>query len=414
MRKIATLVLVFFVFSACSVSEPSTTGSFADEEPKVKSPVEDTVDSPLESPVDNETDYTYQTVFRDIRGITSAEREIYEPMQRFEIENYEERNAVCADGTPAVYYFRPGEGDNAKNWIMFLEGGGGCLTEESCIETYQQKPYKFTSENLGPTLHNGGLLSKVPRINPDFYDYTHVHMPFCSLDMWVGDTQVEVAGQNLQLRGRVILDSVLEDLSDPSIVGDVHLGDAKSFLLTGSSAGGTGVYNNLDWMAERLAPLNVKGIIDAAWRLVIPKFDDGSVFSYEPVWDFFEPNLDETCLRDYADTPWDCMEIVKLAPYLETEHMFVVDVDDKGHFDNYGITMEDVNTPEGLAFIENRANLVRETVSVVEHVFAYSAFEHTSITGPRFFQIALNGLRLRDVIANFVFDSGPTYFIVSE
>lgn len=48
--------------------------------------------------------------------------------------------ARCLDGSPPVYYFRPGYGQGSKSYILFLEGGGWCagLTDniggfDSCL-----------------------------------------------------------------------------------------------------------------------------------------------------------------------------------------------------------------------------------------------------------------------------------------
>jgi len=35
-------------------------------------------------------------------------------------------NAVCNDGSPAVYYFRPGYGSGSSVFTIYLEGGGVC------------------------------------------------------------------------------------------------------------------------------------------------------------------------------------------------------------------------------------------------------------------------------------------------
>ncbi len=32
--------------------------------------------------------------------------------------------AACLDGTPPVYYIKPGVGENASKFVMFFEGGG--------------------------------------------------------------------------------------------------------------------------------------------------------------------------------------------------------------------------------------------------------------------------------------------------
>ena len=38
-----------------------------------------------------------------------------------------QRQAVCNDGTPAVYYYHRGSGAEAAHWLIHLEGGGWCV-----------------------------------------------------------------------------------------------------------------------------------------------------------------------------------------------------------------------------------------------------------------------------------------------
>ena len=33
------------------------------------------------------------------------------------------KNAVCLDGTPGAFYFKPGVGANATKWMVHFEGG---------------------------------------------------------------------------------------------------------------------------------------------------------------------------------------------------------------------------------------------------------------------------------------------------
>ena len=37
-----------------------------------------------------------------------------------------ETGARCLDGTPQGMYFEPGVGEDAKNWVVALDGGGWC------------------------------------------------------------------------------------------------------------------------------------------------------------------------------------------------------------------------------------------------------------------------------------------------
>ena len=95
------------------------------------------------------------------------------------------------------------------------------------------------------------LLSTVPEVNPDFANYNHVFLHYCSSDAYAGDTQRRIGAATWQFRGREIVDAMLDQLSAPSDATAPSLKNATEVLVTGSSAGAMGVASNLDRMAGR-------------------------------------------------------------------------------------------------------------------------------------------------------------------
>ena len=43
-----------------------------------------------------------------------------------------EPNAVCLDGSPGAFYFRPGSGSGANKWYIHHQGGGWCESLDDC------------------------------------------------------------------------------------------------------------------------------------------------------------------------------------------------------------------------------------------------------------------------------------------
>ena len=64
----------------------------------------------------------------------------------------------------------------------------------------------------------------------------------------------------LHFAGHIILAAVVDEL-----VASYHLDRATAVLLTGCSAGGLGTFFNVDWLAERLPGVNVRGNPQAGW-----------------------------------------------------------------------------------------------------------------------------------------------------
>ena len=220
-----------------------------------------------------------------------------------------------------------------KKWVIFLEGGGGCTSPVTCNErfidqdirrqyrefrngvftvdvekawnTYKHDTLKVISK-LMTTLwrfsplsierHSNGfyadssygqewkiegrdILSKSKEDNPDFYNYNHVLVPYCSSDLWLKNTNNfrKALSKNFTFqfrpdftedyqftfRGVSIFKSVIEDLYS------FHsFGEATEVLLAGSSAGGLGALNHASWLNNQLrnhATCQLRVFIDSAW-----------------------------------------------------------------------------------------------------------------------------------------------------
>ena len=227
-----------------------------------------------------------------------------------------EQGALCNDFSPAGYFIRKNDPTPANStrvedpfsrWVIFLESGGGCTTPRSCNERFIQQTIRreytktvngskfidvaqawndYSSEPLAVTsklmtsiwrfsekyreknsnlwlIEGRDILSTDQHENPDFYQYNHVLIPYCSSDLWLKKTQnfIKAQDRNFQFvfdpnsntehqftfRGHVIFRSVIRDLF-------VYHGLTKAHkvLFAGSSAGGIGVMNHAKWLQHRL------------------------------------------------------------------------------------------------------------------------------------------------------------------
>src|SRR3990170_3449932 len=74
------------------------------------------------------------------------------PLQKITVRDAARRQAVCNDGSPAVYYFRPGSGAGANRWVIFLVGGGFCFSVDSCWLREILNPELMTSTDKPATV----------------------------------------------------------------------------------------------------------------------------------------------------------------------------------------------------------------------------------------------------------------------
>ena len=195
--------------------------------------------------------------------------------------------AQCNDFSSAVYY-KPSEVSKSDDWVIFFEGGGGCSSLDDCnhrwnetrIETRNGRIVNplMSSDAYPHTVTGRDLLSNDPEENPLFFNYTHVLVPYCTQDAFManrsnpertdfmsGFNPTEGA-DNFVYRGREIFYSVFDDLLTRR-----GMNRAKRIVLAGSSAGGIGILNHLEWIQGKLIE-TIPGqqpelfvIIDSSW-----------------------------------------------------------------------------------------------------------------------------------------------------
>lgn len=184
-----------------------------------------------------------------------------------------DNEAVCNDNSRATFYIGP---KLSNKWIVFFESGGFCASFEECNKRYMNKnsTVLMTSNLLPEKVTGRDLLSTSKSENPTFHDYVHVLVPYCTSDLWLGlkgnpkkpfhfvnDTSVD----NFSFRGQTIFRSVFEDLLQRH-----NFSKAQEIVLSGSSAGATGVLNHADWVLRQVIKsrgLNakMKSIVDSGW-----------------------------------------------------------------------------------------------------------------------------------------------------
>ena len=87
------------------------------------------------------------------------------------IPNASSTGAICIDGSsPGFYYQFSTAAEHKTDWIIFLEGGGLCNTESSCLyrASTDLGSSKFWPKSVSGTILDDGILSSKPELNPDF------------------------------------------------------------------------------------------------------------------------------------------------------------------------------------------------------------------------------------------------------
>lgn len=201
-------------------------------------------------------------------------------LARMKIDTRRYPDAICNDGSPAVYYVRPYTREESRDkWLIMLQGGGSCRDGQSCAERWCSAGTNFGMDKMTTTLskpmiRGGGILS--PDASNDFGSWNAVLVYYCSSDGWAGrrsDLEYVATGGSatvnfrMHFRGADVVDAVFDTLRHPARTRGVRLGgnpavlpdldEATDVLFVGASGGGAGVKTNADRIGELLRATNV-------------------------------------------------------------------------------------------------------------------------------------------------------------
>ncbi len=339
-----------------------------------------------------------------LAGSTAAERSL--PMARQFIEVAGRPNAVCNDGTLPIYYFQPGSGDDAGKWVIYFQGGGGCSSDAACRRRPEAEPGLITSTDLPPTIIPDGILSTLPKVNPDFANYAHVFVHYCSSDGYAGDTEREIDGATWQFRGREIVDALFDDLSTRSIDGAPTLSTATEVFVTGSSAGAMGVHNNLDRIAARFPTAKVRGLADSVW--IPPGFAayGPGTFDVRPdqsaAFDYAKAAPDDSCVAANPDQPGRCLSEPFVLPYIETPMFIYADQRDPALLGVLGIANPPADEDQE-RYVTRYSTAVRDSLADVAAYFAPRTGRHTVLMNPRLTGITIGDRSFAQAVHDWYF-----------
>lgn len=266
----------------------------------------------------------------------------------------------CLDGTRSGFYYLPGA--ESRKWTLTLFGGGECNDAPSCTSrlTSNLGSSKYFSPTMG--FDSGSHFANPDASeNPGFAAWNHVQLPYCSQDLHMGTRSSATADTfGLFFSGHLVLNATL------SALDGLGLAAATDILLTGDSAGGIGVWPNLDWLAARYPSARVAGAPLAgmyffAYPYAGPNHTESILASFSPqgvevLHELYQPFLDADCVAAYTSagaSPSPCMLGNYSRPYVRSP-VFVTEAqtDQVQLIDHDDVPPAYVNLPEELAYIE--------------------------------------------------------------
>lgn len=338
-------------------------------------------------------------------------------MRLMTVKNAEERGAVCNDGSPAKYYFRPGTEENKDKWVIYFKGGGGCGTEETCLKRAEEdEPGLMSSNPYSMTIREDGILSPNPSRNEDFYNWNHVKMMYCSSDNWAGEAEQTIGGETWYFHGKAITDAIIDDLQNDAILETATLREATLVLIGGSSAGGGGAANNLDDIAHELEGAEVKGFIDSSWSYEIEDpyiaTADFETLDRTEISHYHNKQLDDTCVAALGEDAATCTHLAVVYPYLETPTFIFMNQYDNLKLENLGVKAPIDETEQAWLDTVFVPGLLDSYEVVDDGLFSPKETFHTLLTSSLYYTTELDGVTVQEAFTNWFFERpGPTYLV---
>lgn len=246
--------------------------------------------------------------------------------------------AVCNDGSPAVFYWQSGVGSNAQRdagkTVIYLGGGGYCANDDECS---RRPPEGLSSLSYPASVTGAGILSDAST-NPNFRSWNRVFLPYCTSDLYSGDTGPSGGTTNFQFRGSRVVDALIRTLASRKSIGKA----GNVVLLSGGSAGGVGAFINANRVRALLPGATVLTLLDSAVfpDVLPPKSTPSNLLPIRKQLEggsrYWNSQLDSDCVAANPSMPARCLLFQYAAPTLRMPTFTVQNVRDPVAIFNVG------------------------------------------------------------------------------
>jgi hypothetical protein len=373
---------------------------------------------------------------------------------RTTVDTADHPEALCNDGTAAVYYVRRGAMGQDDMWQIHLQGGGGCSSYQGCLDRWCSAGTNYDATKMSTawapeSMAGQGLMTA--NDSSAFDDWNHVFVYYCSSDGWKGQASDAVvddgvnAPYSADFNGHDILAAVIDELddgatSDGSDQVMPSLADATAVLFSGTSAGSNGAKTNADWLGERLRSTNAdvqyRAIFDAAIKPddsdYMAPADYAALRNHLGAWgQVIDSFVDESCLEQHTPpaTPTDesteCNNLVHvMRNHITTPYFARMDLRDSNALPwenpvtqtSLGTNQEFAQAVEALladlpSIADPAGSEEWDSMTHAPGVFGPQCTTHTALVTNRFFTQSVqagNGmLNFHDLLLNWLAGSDP-------
>ncbi len=238
--------------------------------------------------------------------------------------------ARCLDGSVAGYYAQPAPNAADKTkFVIYLNGGGECDQEYPC--KYQLTSALGSSKYFASEVDASGwfFASDYCLYNPTFCGWNHVYNPYCTQDLHSG--QVKEATDKtwgMYFAGHHVMTAMLDEMDRT-----MGMKDATEIILSGASAGGIGVWMNVDYIAKRYPNARVTALTIAGFYFYATYYTgpdatppsgmgDFRESAFPVTYDLYQAYVDQSCkyaMELKGQHPGACMLANNSFPYIEVD-----------------------------------------------------------------------------------------------
>ena len=119
-----------------------------------------------------------------VLSFTNMIKAAHVEMERIDL-NHMNPDAICNDGTPALYYWKESQ-IKTNDWLLYLEAGGECYSAATCLDRKATDCHLTSSRCDGNTTSDEhGIFDDRPE-NP-LAKANKAFLRYCSSDTFVGD-----------------------------------------------------------------------------------------------------------------------------------------------------------------------------------------------------------------------------------
>lgn len=314
------------------------------------------------------------------------------------LKHHKYRDAVCNDGTHAGYYIR--KVHDPKTWVIYLQGGFYCNDEKTCTERFRNDRDLMGSGHWPLHKRGQGILDSTDMLmNPLAWGSNLVYIPYCTSDLWLGDS-LNDENEVWRFRGARVIKRVIESLIEDG------MREATRVLVTGTSAGGVGVMFHIDNIANQLRKVNstaeVRGIADSGWFI-----ETGNVPAEQGNFRNWQVNktVGNKCLELNKGNQWKCLYGSNIYPKIKAPIMIVQFYYDPIQIQMHGYEINDIFFSNWYGEMSNNQVLrkiieqVKSSLRDLDTVFGVSCFGHGILSNTKLFsEVKVRGVTLLKAI----------------